>query len=67
VLPRRRNGLNVVIAVIVALAGATFTAQGLGAPIARSFMIGDFRWAVIGVVLLGIAAFLAWRELGRSA
>jgi len=50
---------------IVVLVGIVFVAQGLGAPIGRSFMIGDLRWTAIGLVMVAAAAF-AWRRLRRS-
>ena len=53
------------LAVVLALAGIVFTLQGLGVPIGRSFMIGDPRWAVIGVTLVAIAGSIGWRRLRR--
>jgi protein-S-isoprenylcysteine O-methyltransferase Ste14 len=53
------------VAVVVALVGLVFTAQGLGAPIGRSFMIGDLRWTAIGVAMIAGAALYAWRRTGR--
>jgi hypothetical protein len=51
------------LAVLVAIAGGTFTLQGVGVPIGRSFMIGDLRWTAIGLAMLAGAALVAWREL----
>jgi hypothetical protein len=42
-----------------------FTLQGLGVPIGRSFMIGDPRWAVIGITLVAVAASIGLRRLRR--
>jgi hypothetical protein len=41
--------------------GAVFVGQGLGLLRGSSFMVGDARWAVIGVVFIGLGALLAWR------
>jgi hypothetical protein len=51
-----------VSALVVALVGLVFTAQGLGAPIGHSFMIGDLRWTVIGLGMVVFAALYAWRS-----
>jgi hypothetical protein len=64
--PRRPSGPLLALAAVAALAGVVFALQGLGAPIGRSFMIGDLRWTAIGVGLLVVAAFVAARELRRS-
>jgi hypothetical protein len=55
-----------VAAAIVALVGLVFVAQGLGAPIGRSFMIGDLRWTAIGLAMVAAVAVFAWRRLHRS-
>jgi hypothetical protein len=62
---RRPNATLVALAALAALSGAVFALQGLGAPIGRSFMIGDLRWTLIGLALLVGAALLTWRELRR--
>jgi len=49
---------RLIAASFLGLTGAVFIAQGLGAPIGRSFMIGDLRWTAIGIVLLGVAVIL---------
>lgn len=59
-----RTGL--LVAVIVAFVGCVWIAQGLGAPIGGSFMVGDMRWAAAGLVLVAVAGGLAWRRLRRS-
>ena len=47
--------------VVVSLVGLVFVAQGLGAPIGHSFMIGDLRWTAIGAaMILGAVAFGWW-------
>ena len=63
----RRSPLPLAIGVALVLAGLTFTGQGLGILTAgTSPMIGDTRWAVIGVTLAAIGAVLAWRSRARS-
>jgi hypothetical protein len=49
------------LAVVVALLGIVFALQGLGVPIGHGFMVGDLRWTVIGLALVGAVAILAWR------
>jgi hypothetical protein len=56
------RGTTLIVAAVLGLAGLVFVLQGLGAPLGRSFMIGDLRWTAIGAVLLIIAAGLAWRN-----
>ena len=63
----RKIGLTV-LGVLVALAGAVWTLQGLGY-IGGSFMSGATLWAVIGpiVLLVGLAIiYLALRGSRRS-
>jgi hypothetical protein len=50
------------LAVVTALLGTIFALQGLGVPIGHGFMVGDLRWTVIGLVLVGAVAALAWRS-----
>jgi hypothetical protein len=59
----QRSGI--VGAVIVALVGIVWIAQGLGAPIGGGFMVGDLRWSAAGLVLVALAGVLAWRRVGR--
>jgi len=61
-----RTGSSLVVAVVVALVGLVFVAQGLGAPIGHSFMIGDLRWTAIGAAMIAAAGLYAWRNLRRS-
>jgi hypothetical protein len=56
------RGTTLIVAAVLGLAGLVFVLQGLGAPLGRSFMIGDLRWTAIGAVLLIIATGLAWRN-----
>ena len=65
-MPRRRNATLLAVAAVAALAGVVFALQGLGAPIGRSFMIGDLRWTAIGIGLVLGAGLVAWRSLRRD-
>jgi hypothetical protein len=57
---------RLIIAAVMALVGLVWAAQGLGAPIGRSFMIGDPFWILAGVALiLAAAAYAAWPRLRR--
>jgi glucose dehydrogenase len=53
--------------ILAALVGLVWAAQGLGAPIGGSFMVGDLRWTVAGLVLMLVAGVLLWRRLRRSS
>lgn len=50
---------------VLLLAGATFTLQGLGILKGSSFMVGDPLWAVIGAGLIIVAVTLLGRVLRR--
>ena len=54
------------IAVVATLTGLVWIAQGLGAPIGGSFMVGDLRWTAIGLALVAASTAFAWRRLRRS-
>src|SRR5439155_25523457 len=60
-----RERTRLVVALVAALVGVVWIAQGLGAPIGDSFMIGDLRWTAAGVALIGGATLFAWRDLTR--
>ena len=62
-MPRRPNATLLALAVVAGLAGVVFALQGLGAPIGRSFMIGDVRWTAIGAVMAIAAVVLVAREV----
>jgi len=62
---RRPRGSLIAVA-LVGLVGLVWIAQGLGVPIGGGFMVGDGRWSAIGLGLVAIAAFLAWRRLRVS-
>lgn len=63
--PTRPGSMLLALAVLGAVAGIVFALQGLGAPIGRSFMIGDLRWTAIGIVMVALAAAVFWREISR--
>ena len=58
--------VRLVIGVICALLGLVWLGQGLNV-IKGSFMSGQTQWAVIGLVLLVLAAWLLWGALRRSS
>jgi hypothetical protein len=64
-MPHHRSATLLAGAAVLAIGGTVFALQGLGAPIGRSFMIGDLRWTAIGLVLVLVAAAIAARELRR--
>ena len=57
---------RIIVAVMVALVGAVWVAQGLGVTIGGGFMVGDTFWALAGAVLIAAAlAYGAWPRLRR--
>ena len=63
---RRGGGTRFVVAAIAALVGLVWALQGLGAPIGRSFMIGDPLWIWLGVALIAVAiVYGMWPRLRR--
>lgn len=57
---------RILVAVIIALVGAVWVAQGLGVPIGGGFMVGDAFWAHAGIALmLGATLYGAWPRLRR--
>ena len=56
----------IVVALVLFLAGATFTLQGLGILKGSSFMVGDRLWAVIGAGLVIVSIALVRRALRRT-
>ena len=51
------------IAAAFAAVGLVWIGQGLGILRGSSFMVDDPRWAIAGVVLLGVGALIAWTAL----
>lgn len=58
--------LGTVVALVLLLAGATFTLQGLGILKGSSLMVGDPLWALIGAGLIVLAVALLRRVLRRG-
>lgn len=50
---------RLLVAVVLAVVGVVWIGQGLGY-IGGSFMTRDLKWAVIGAVVVGVAAVVAW-------
>jgi len=59
-----RGRTRSIVAVVVALVGLVWFAQGLGVPIGGSFMVGDLFWTWAGAALI-LAALIygAWPRL----
>jgi hypothetical protein len=56
-----------ILAGLLVVVGAIFVGQGIGFLRGSSFMVGDSRWAVIGLACLIVGLVLGWRSLrGRS-
>jgi uncharacterized protein YaaW (UPF0174 family) len=47
----------------LAAIGLVWIGQGLGLLRSTSFMVGDVRWAIAGVVLVAAAAIVGWAAL----
>jgi len=59
-----RGRTRSIVAVVVALVGLVWFAQGLGVPIGGSFMVGDLFWTWAGAALiLGAVVYAAWPRL----
>jgi hypothetical protein len=56
---------RLIVAVVMVLIGLVWIAQGLAIVKGTGFMDGDPLWAVVGIVLIGIAAVIA-RSANRS-
>jgi hypothetical protein len=51
---------RILVAIVVALVGAVWVAQGLGVPIGGGLMVGDMFWAYAGIALMIGAALYGW-------
>lgn len=51
------------IAIGLAAVGLVWIGQGLGVLRSSSFMVGDTRWAIAGVVLMAGGLILGWTAL----
>ena len=49
---------RLIAGILLALVGAVWIGQGLGLLRGSSFMVDDFRWALIGSVLLAVGVLL---------
>ena len=49
-----------IIAGVLAVVGAVWIGQGVGLVRGSSFMTDDLRWAMVGVGLVAVAAFIGW-------
>ena len=49
-----------IVAVVLALVGLIWMAQGLGLVGGSGFMIGSGFWAVVGAILVVAAVVVAW-------
>jgi len=58
--------VRLIVGVLVALLGLVWLGQGLNL-IKGSFMTGQLQWAIIGALLLVLAAWLVWGALRRSS
>jgi hypothetical protein len=56
---------RLVVAIVLGLVGLGWVGQGLGI-LPFGFMSGQTFWALAGVVLLGVAAYLAWGARPRG-
>jgi hypothetical protein len=54
--------LKLIVGVFLGLVGLAWVGQGLNL-IKGSFMTGQGQWAVIGVVLIIVAAWLVWSAM----
>lgn len=61
----RATAATLIVAVLAGLVGLVFMGQGLGIITGGSVMVGDRTWAVIGAVIVVVAAWVAWRTWSR--
>jgi hypothetical protein len=52
-----------IIAAVLVLLGLVWIGQGTSVLPGSGFMTGDTRWALIGVVLVGIGCVVGWTAL----
>jgi hypothetical protein len=52
-----------IIALVTAAVGLVWMGQGLGIIRGSSFMVGDVRWTMAGLALVGGAAVVAWTAI----
>jgi hypothetical protein len=56
-----------ILAGLLVVVGAIFIGQGTGVLRGSSFMVGDGRWAIIGLVSLIVGLVLGWRSWRGSS
>jgi hypothetical protein len=54
-----------IIAVVLALIGLVWIAQGLGIVGGSGFMINNRFWAIVGAILLVVAGAVAWTAVRK--
>jgi hypothetical protein len=52
-----------ILAIILVAIGLVWIGQGVGLLKSSSFMVGDIRWALIGVVCVLAGLALGWTEI----
>jgi hypothetical protein len=52
------------VAVVLGIVGSVWLGQGMGL-LPGSFMSGDRFWAIAGLVVVGLGAYLAWVAVRR--
>jgi hypothetical protein len=61
----RRSPLRLAVGAAMVLTGVVWMLQGLGIlTAARSFMVGDRTWTIIGIVFIVGGVAVAWRASG---
>lgn len=58
---------RLIIAAVLVVVGAVWMAQGLGFLRGSSFMVGDARWALIGVGTVAAGLALGWTAFRSRA
>ena len=58
--------VRLVVGILCGLLGLVWIGQGLNF-IPGSFMTGQLQWAIIGLVLVVVAAWLIWGAVKRSS
>jgi hypothetical protein len=57
--------IRTVVAIILVAAGLVWIGQGMGILKGTSFMVGDARWALIGMGCLVVGTAVGWLEISR--
>ncbi len=51
-----------IVPIVLVAVGLVWIGQGLGVLRGSSFMVDDVRWTAIGVVLVAVGGWQAWRR-----